>query len=204
MAKAKSIYSPHPSIAMTIKWVKGLPVKTGKSLEQWISFINKNGPKTVEARRNWLKKEYKLGTNTAWWLADHAEGKRQEDLDPKAYIAKAEEWVAAMKAKKPLLVPFYEEVLQRVFQLGSDVKVCPCQTMVPFYRNNVFGKVTFSTRTRLDLGLCLRGVPFTKRLTDTGGTAKKDRITHNLAIASLDDLDAEVNAWLLKAYEMDA
>lgn len=204
MARPKSIYSAHPSIAMTIKWVKDLPEKTSKSLDEWVSFIKKKGPKTAEARRDWLKKEYKLGTNTAWWLADHADGKGKEDLDPEAYVAKAEEWVAAMKEKKPLLVPFYEEVLRRVLKLGSDVKVCPCQTMVPFYRNNVFGKVTFSTRTRLDLGLCLRGIPFNERLTDTGGTAKKDRITHNIAITSLASLDAEADHWLLLAYEMDA
>lgn len=204
MARKKSIYTPHPSIAMTIKWVKDLPEKTGRSLEDWVRYIQKKGPETVESRRDWLKTELKLGTNTASWLADYSVGKGQEDLDLNAYLAKAEEWVATMIKNKPLLKPLYDEVLKRVFALGNDVKVSPCQTMVPFYRNNVFSKATFSTQSRLDVGFCLRGIPFTTRLTDTGGTAKKDRITHKVAITTLDDLDAEFDRWLLKAYEMDA
>jgi hypothetical protein len=33
---AKSIYSVHPGIAMVQKWVKELPQKTGRSLDEWI------------------------------------------------------------------------------------------------------------------------------------------------------------------------
>jgi Domain of unknown function (DUF5655)/Domain of unknown function (DUF4287) len=200
----KSIYSPHPSMAITIKWVKDLPEKTGRSLDEWKAFINKKGPATEKERVAWLKNDLKLGTNTAHWLAVHSLGGGAEDLDPKEYLKKADEWVAEMCGKKPMLEPLYWDVIALVQTLGKDVKICPCKTMVAFYRNNVFAKVTFSTKTRLDLGLCLRGVPFTNRLTDTGGTAKKDRITHNIAILSKDDVDAEAADWLLKAYEMDA
>ena len=42
------------------------------------------------------------------------------------------------------------------------------------------------------------------RLKDTGGFAKKDRITHKMEITRLEDIDAEVKKWLAKAYEMDA
>lgn len=200
----KTIYSPHPSLALTMKWVKELPVKTGRSLDEWKAFINKKGPATEKERVAWLKQDLKLGTNTAHWLAVQSLGRGAEDLDPVEYLKKAEEWVADMCTRKPLLEPLYWDVIHLVKKLGKDVRICPCQTMVPFYRNNVFAKVTFSTRTRLDLGLCLRGVPFSSRLTDTGGTARKDRITHNIAILTKDDVDAELESWLLKAYEMDA
>lgn len=200
----KTIYSPHPSLALTMKWVKELPVKTGRSLDEWKSFINKKGPATEKERVTWLKKDLNLGTNTAHWLAIQSLGGGAEDLDPVEYLKKAEQWVEEMCTRKPLLEPLYWDVIHLVKKLGKDVRICPCQTMVPFYRNNVFAKVTFSTRTRLDLGLCLRGVPFSSRLTDTGGTARKDRITHNIAILSKDDVDGELESWLLKAYEMDA
>jgi hypothetical protein len=42
-----------------------------------------------------------------------------------------------------------------------------------------------------------------KRLIDTGGFAKKDRITHCIEIASRKEIDTEVNKWLKSAYEMD-
>jgi hypothetical protein len=42
------------------------------------------------------------------------------------------------------------------------------------------------------------------RLIDTGGFAKKDRITHRIPITSLDDIDDEVKHWLKIAYDRDA
>ena len=36
-----------------------------------------------------------------------------------------------------------------------------------------------------------------------GGLAKKDRITHRFEITTLDDIDAEVERWLRRAYELD-
>ena len=80
--------------------------------------------------------------------------------------------------------------------LGRDVKVCPCKTMVPFYRRHVFAQIKPSTTTRIDLGLALEDTPVPERLIDTGGLAKKDRITHRIAISSPAEIDAEVKHWL--------
>src|SRR5438067_13282469 len=66
----KSIYGVHPGVAMTIKWIGELKQKTGRSLEEWIKYIKKEGPPTEAARRDWLKDQHKLGTNSAWWLAE--------------------------------------------------------------------------------------------------------------------------------------
>jgi len=82
--KHKSIYGVHPGVAMVQKAIQDLPARTGRSLEQWIKFIKKSGPKTETDRREWLKKEHGLGTNYAGWLAERAEGKG-EDGDPEAY-----------------------------------------------------------------------------------------------------------------------
>ena len=71
----KSIYGVHPGVAMTQKWVAELKQKTGRSLEEWLRLIKKSGPKDEKARRDWLKTEHGLGTNSAWWLAERAEGK---------------------------------------------------------------------------------------------------------------------------------
>jgi hypothetical protein len=57
--------------------------------------------------------------------------------------------------------------------------------------------------TRIDLGLALKNTKIPKRLIDTGGFAKKDRITHRVEITSMKDIDADVKKWLTIAYEMD-
>ena len=74
--KKKSIYGIHPGVAMTQKWIAELKEKTGRTLEEWLSHIKKKGPKDEKARREWLKTEYGLGTNSAWWLAERADVSR--------------------------------------------------------------------------------------------------------------------------------
>ena len=60
-----------------------------------------------------------------------------------------------------------------------------------------------TTRTRIDFGFALKDTKATDRLIDTGGFAKKDRITHRIPISKLGDIDAEVKKWLKIAYDMD-
>jgi hypothetical protein len=75
---------------------------------------------------------------------------------------------------------------------------------VPLYRNHVFAQIKPTTQTRIDMGFALGDLKPTGRLIDTGGFAKKDRITHRIPITSLDDIDDEVKHWLKVAYDRDA
>ena len=42
-----------------------------------------------------------------------------------------------------------------------------------------------------------------KRLIDTGGYEKKDRITRRIEVKSKADIDDELKRWLKKAYTLD-
>lgn len=145
-----------------------------------------------------------MGTNSAWWIAERAEGKGTETDDPAAYLRAAEEYVAKMFAgKKQALLPIYDELLRLGLGLARDVKACPCATIVPLYRNHVFAQIKPTTQTRIDLGFALGARKAEGRLIDTGGYAKKDRITHRIPIASLAEIDAELKQWLKVAYDAD-
>ena len=203
--KTKSIYGVHPGVLMTQKWIGELKQKTGRTLDEWIRFIRKEGPPTEEARRDWLKTQHQLGTNSAWWLAERSAGKGEELGDPDVYLQAAEKYVDEMFAgKKEHLRPIYNALLKLGLSMGKDTKACPCQTIVPLYRNHVFAQIKPTTQTRIDFGLALGDTKKTpKRLIDTGGFAKKDRITHRFEITSLKDIDDEVKRWLKVAYDRD-
>ena len=200
----RSVYSVSPGVKMVQDWIAALPVKTGRSLDEWLVFVKNNGPHNEKVRREWLKKEHGLGTNSAWWIAERAEGKGTEEDSPEAYLKTAEKYVEDMLADKLSLKPIYDALLRLGLSVGKDAKACPCKTIVPFYRNHVFAQIKPATRTRIDFGLALKDTKPIGKLIDTGGFAKKDRITHRFAISSLDDIDAEVKHWLNRAYEMDA
>jgi len=203
VAKKTTLYSVHPGVLMVQNWVATLKQKSGRSLDEWLTLIRKSGPPTERERREWLKKEYGLGTNTAWWLAERAEGKG-EDGDPDAYLEQANQYVEEMySGSKAGLRPMYDALLKLGLGIGKDAKACPCKTIVPLYRNHVFAQIKPTTRTRIDLGFALGARKAEGRLIDTGGYAKKDRITHRIPISSLNEIDAEVKQWLHTAYEED-
>jgi Domain of unknown function (DUF5655)/Domain of unknown function (DUF4287) len=199
-----SLYSVHPGVAMVQKWIMELPQKSGRSLDEWVALAKNSGPPTEKERREWLKKEYKLGTNSASWIAERADGKGTEEDTPEAYLKTAAEWVQAQYAgSRAALRPLYDHLLKLGFSLGKDVRACPCKTIVPLYRNHVFAQIKPSTNTRIDLGLALGNRKTPKRLIDTGGYEKKDRITRRMEVKSKADIDEVLKQWLRTAYAMD-
>jgi hypothetical protein len=202
----RSLYGVHPGVLMVQKWVNELKEKTGRSLDEWLVLVKKEGPKDEKAQREWLKTKHKLGTNSAWWIAERAAGKNSEDSDPdlylKAAVAYVEEQYSGARAPMRAL---YDVLLELGKSLGDDVKACPCKTIVPLYRNHVFAQIKPATNTRIDLGFSLTHYKgkLPKRLIDTGGLTKKDRITHRIEIKSASDIDDEVKKWLKTAYDLD-
>jgi hypothetical protein len=203
-AGTRPVYSVHPGVGKVQKWVAELPQTTGRSADEWVTLVRKLGPPTEHERRDWLKKSYKLGTNSAAWIAARASGKGTELDNPEAYLLAAEKYVEAMYAgAKVALRPIYDALLDLGLQTGPDVKAGPCKTMVPLYRNHVFAQIKPTTNDRIDLGLSLGKCKTSKRLIDTGGYEKKDRITHRVPISQIAEIDEEVKQWLKTAYNLD-
>ena len=202
----KQQYDPHPGVAMVRNWIDTLKAKTGRTLDEWVDVVKKKGPPSTKERKEWLKKEFGIGTNSARWIVDHAEGKPDlEKGDPAIYVKRAAEYVAAMfSGSKAGLRPIYDRLYTLACSAGKDIKISPGKTIVSVYRNHVIAQVKASTRTRIDFGLALKDTPAKGRLIDTGGRAKSDRISHRIEITSVDQVDDTVERWLRKAYEMDA
>ena len=206
LAKSESLYGVHPSVAMVQKWLAELKGKTGRSMEEWVALVKKEGPKDEKSRRDWFKTKHKLGTNSASWIAERAEGKGGDEDTPEVYLKAAVRYVEEQYAgPKEKLRPIFDELLTLGKSLGGDVKACPCKTIVPLYRNHVFAQIKPTTNSRVDLGFALAHFKgkLPKRIIDTGGLAKKDRITHRIEITAAEQIDGEVKKWLKAAYDLD-
>ena len=185
---------------MEEKSLANLRERTGRTLDDWIAIIKRDGPATEKERREWLKSEHEFTTNYALWIAGRAGGggRPAAGYDPEARVE------AMFADPKATLRPLYDTLLRAVLKLGKDVRACPGKTIVPLYREHVFAQIKPTTRTRIDLGFALKNTRAAGRLIDTGGLAKGDRITHRIAIEKAADIDAEARRWLKTAYEMDA
>lgn len=210
MSKSASAapYDLHPGVAYVQSLIANLQAKTGRTLDAWVALARREGPAEKKARQAWLKAQG-LGTTQASLVAQRVEARPGHAFDdtPEGYLAAAPGYVAAQYGgKKAVLRPLFDLLAEQARTLGADVMICPCETIVPFYRSHVFAQVK-PFAARLDLGLAL-GDPATVedpggRLKDTGGFAKKDRITHKIEITSESDMEMAL-AWLRRAYEQDS
>ena len=201
--KSPSGYDVHPGVAMVQSIIAGMKQKTGRSVEEWMELLEKHAPSGEKERRAWLKEKHGLRDELRL-VAGRAVGGQRRRRQPRN-LSEAGRRVRGQHVLRGQGGPAaYDALLKLGKRMGPDVKVCPCQTIVQFYRKHVFAQIKPTTRTRIDLGLALKDSKVPQRLLDTGGLAKKDRITRRIEITSLADIDDGVKEWLAKAYEMDA
>jgi hypothetical protein len=98
----------------------------------------------------------KTGRSLEEWIADRFDGKNTEEDNPEEYLKAAARFVTEQYAgPKEKLRAIYDELLRMGKTMGEDVKACPCQTMVPLYREHVFAQIKPTTNTRVDMGFAL-------------------------------------------------
>lgn len=196
--RKNSVYTLHPGFAMEEANLERLKERTGRTLDDWIRVDRKSGPATERERIAWLKQAHGISTNYALWIAKRVNGGGNSiDYDPDAMVE------AMFAGKKAVPRPIYDRMLALAFDLGKDVRVSPCKTIVPFYRKHVFAQVKPTAATRIDVGFAFKDMKPSGKLVPTGGFEKGDRITHRVPVASLAEIDKDVAKWLKHAYEMD-
>ena len=97
-----------------------------------------------------------------------------------------------------------DRVRSFVRTLGDDVKVCPCKTIVPFYRKRVFAELKPATKTRLELSFPLGEIVEEPPLKRNPRANDKDRLRHTIDLAGPKDFGAVAKKYLKLAYKLDA
>ena len=86
-----------------------------------------------------------------------------------------------------------------VNKFGGDVEVSPKKTYVSYRRSKQFALIQPSTKDRVDVGINLKGTPPGKRLEASGSF--NAMVSHRVRVTKKSDVDAELKAWLRKAYD---
>ena len=170
--------------------IANMPEKTGKSLEEWkVILKEKDFAKHGEAVK-FLKTEYQVTHGFANTIVKLSKDNQDtpEDLVTQQYQG------------KEVLKPIYEKLIAVVSTFGADVKKTPKKASVSIIRKKQFALIKPATKTRIDLGLKLKGKPITDRLENSGpfGTM----CTHRVRLTSADEVDDQLVNWLKEAYEM--
>jgi hypothetical protein len=193
-------YHEYKSLRMVQSVIAGMKKKTGRSLEEWLRLVNQDGPESEKERAAWPKYEHGMGTKYATWIAARSLGYSKETGSAEEYLQHTKDNVEKMFAgPKQHLRIIYDEILKYALTMGPDIRVSPCSTIVPIYRKHIIAQSKPTTRT--DVGLALKSAKVPKRLINTGGFEKKDRISHRIELNKPEDFDSEAQRWMKVAYD---
>jgi hypothetical protein len=167
--------------------IDNLPAKTGKSLSEWQTVVAGSGAAKHGEIMKLLKGEHGVSHGFANLIAQKCIG----NLD----IAD-EDLVANQYQGRDALKPIHDAIVAFVSGFGDEVEIAPKKTSVSLRRKKQFALIQPSTKTRIDLGINLKGVDPQGRL-----EAMKGMCTHKIKLTSMDEFDAETKDWLKQAFE---
>ena len=171
---------------------EGLLKKTGHNLEHWVKVVKESKLEKHTAIMNFLKQEHGFTHGFANFVAHKS---RKSD----AASHDADELVETQYKGKEVLRPIYEKLKAEMEEFGDDVTITPKKAAVSFIRKKQFALVKPATKTRIDLGLKIKGKETTDRLENSGpfGTM----CTHRVRLTEVDQVDEELLGWIKEAYE---
>lgn len=178
--------SPEEQLATMIS---NIPEKTGKTLEEWKTLIAATEHDKHGTILKYLKTEHGVTHGFANLIASKALASGEEiDLVATQY-----------EGAKASLRPLHDAIVKFAMSLGKDVELAPKKTSHSLRRKKQFALIIPASKTRIDLGLALKGEASTERLETYNAMC-----SHRVRLESTKDFDGEVKAWMKDAYSRSA
>jgi len=174
--------SPEEQLATMLA---NIPEKTGKTLDAWKTLIAKSDHEKHGQIVKWLKSEHGLTHG----FANLISAKFRETDEEVDLIA------AQYSGAKADLRPLHDAIVKFAKSLGKDVELAPKKTSHSLRRKKQFALITPATKTRIDLGLALKGDDPAGRLESYNAMC-----SHRVRLEAVGDFDKEVKAWMKEAY----
>ena len=175
---------------MLISMIANMKEKTGKTLPQWLAITKSSGLEKHGQIVKFLKSEHGMTHGFANLVAN-------QHLTP-AETSGDELIKVQYSGAKAGLLPIYKLIVDYVVKLGDDIEIAPKKANVSLRRSKQFALIQPSTKTRLDLGINLKGVDPVDNLEASGSF--NQMVSHRVRLESKEDFDQKVKNWLKKAY----
>jgi hypothetical protein len=191
--------------------LRNLQARTGKSLDELGSIVAKSGLAKHGEIVAMLKRDLGMGHGDAntlvHWLksqgAGGAGGAGAVGAIPGAETngdvssAGGGELDAIYAGPKAALLPVHEAVMRGIHAFG-EFEIAPKKTYLSLRRKKQFATVGPATKTQVEIGLNMKGVPATDRLQQLppGGMCQ-----YRVRLGSAAEVDRELLAWIRTAYD---
>ncbi len=193
----------------TLSMVANLAKNSGKTLAEWVALTLATGAVKHGEMMTWLKGEQGLTHGYANLIALSARdpallaklNTAQGDVPASSGGAPDETDLVTTQyaGDKAALKPIYDALVSAIDKFGKDVELAPKKAYVSLRRSKQFGLIQPSTKTRMDVGIQLKGVAPGPRLEASGSF--NAMVSHRVRLSTPAEVDAELIAWLREAYE---
>lgn len=169
-----------------------MPEKTGKNLDEWIEILQQQNFEKHAQAIKFLKEQHQVSHGYANTIVALS---KQNQAEP-------DDLIALQYKGKESLKPIYEKLITIVNSMGSDITISAKKGSVSIIRKHQFALIKPSTKTRIDLGLKLKGVEPQGKLEPSGPFGAM--CSHRIQLTDISNIDTEVINWLQKAYQMSS
>lgn len=173
--------------------IDNLQAKTGKALPEWIAVVKACGLEKHGQVVKHLKTDHGITHGFANLIAHKAKEHGTASVGDADLVAN--QYAGAKEGLRPI----YDALVTLINTFGDDVALAPKKSYVSLRRNKQFGIIQPSTKTRVDVGINLKGTTPTERLEASGSF--NGMVSHRVRISDVKDIDAALAGWLREAYE---
>jgi predicted transport protein len=173
--------------------IANIEKNTGKKLDEWISMVNKSGFSKHGELVTFLKEKHGFTHGNANVVVHFAK---------QSHAGAAENAGDLIKEQyngKETLKAWYDKLMKEINTLGKDIEVSPKKAYVSLRRKKQFAIIQPSTKTRLDIGLNIKGIPPSGNAEPAGSW--NSMCTHRIKIEEEKTINAALFDWIKKAYD---
>ncbi|KYG81681.1 uncharacterized protein DUF4287 [Roseivirga ehrenbergii] len=177
--------------------INNLPEKTGKSITEWRALLATSGLQKHGEIIKLLKGEHGVTHGFANLIAqlylkpDLLENKVAENPDED------------LLAGKEAIAEVYKKAKALFENANGEVEFAYKKTYISLRTpKKQFGLLQPSTKTRVDIGLNLKGVEPEGIVAAAGSW--NSMVTHRIKLSSVEDVDASLATWVQKAYDANS
>lgn len=173
--------------------VANIEKNTGKKIEEWIRIVNDSRIEKHGELVSFLKEKHGFTHGNANMVVHYAKqshagaAENSEDLILEQYKGKED------------LKPWYEKIMKQVLQFGTDIEVAPKKAYVSLRRKKQFAILQPSTKSRLDIGLNVKGASPAGNVEAAGSW--NSMCTHRIKVEEEKTINQALIDWIKKAYE---
>jgi Domain of unknown function (DUF5655)/Domain of unknown function (DUF4287) len=177
--------------------IKNIQTKTGKTLDQLGELLRKSGFTKHGELRDFAKREFGLGHGDANTLV-HTVLKSDGASAAAATGASTDDVLAEIySGPKAALRPIHDAFMAGIAKFG-EFEIAPKKGYVSLRRKKQFAMIGPGTKTRVDIGINMKGVKGTDRLVELppGGMCQ-----YKVDVTGANEIDKELLGWIRQAFD---